>query len=549
MSRREARSLIERRCRAALLNALRVLRTEARQKRATAATQLRVARAYRALGRTAEASGFFRSALAGLRTTGDAVRALAVAKELSDLSGNARRYLGDLARKVGGAGATTAPRRPRPRAAQPLPPNAGRVARPLEPRVRDEPVVSADLMVKVHDASEVATPIDDGAGPPSLVPPDVLEELAQRGELVVVQNTLIPPDVLAELQTRGEIDILDAPAPGMAEPEMVDTDDVVLESAGDEEPLSAEAAGAEVEEDPAEPVLAAHARAEGEEPIDTEEVIDNLARVPLFSDLPRAAFVELARSVSVVPFETGQVVFQEGEAAPSFYLVADGSFEAQREVRGAPTVLKQAGVGEVFGLFGVFADGRRAATVRAMTDSLAIEIPRAALDRVLAHHPAAKEAVARFYRERLLNLFLASSPLFADLDEAARADLARRFRERKLGPSDVLVAPGEVFNGLFLVLNGVLRIHRRSGPGSEEDVAQIKRGQFFGVVSALSGIPMRVQVTAVDPGSVCYLPPKAFNDFVKDHPSLRTLPAKLAEEGMLVEKDIFVGKTGIPGLS
>ena len=35
---------------------------------------------------------------------------------------------------------------------------------------------------------------------------------------------------------------------------------------------------------------------------------------------------------------------------------------------------------------------------------------------------------------------------------------------------------------------------------------------------------------------------------MKDYPALRLLPQRLDQEGMLVEKDVFVGDLGIPGL-
>jgi CRP-like cAMP-binding protein len=440
------------------------------------------------------------------------------------------------------------------------------VARAIDPVVREgPPVIDADAMLKIHDAADVAEADELPASLQSLVPEDVLDELAEGGEIVVVPATpLVPADILAELQRRGEIEIIEAPEPeedaeGGPAAE-VDSGDLVEERAADAAADSMEQALVDI----ASPVVASGDRVDtgdvpgrfaleplvsagGSESIDTEDVIDNLARVPLFSDLPRPAFVELAREVEVRAFEAGQICFQEGEPARSFFIVADGTFEALREVRGAPTILKQVGVGDVIGLFGVVSEQKRAATVRAITDALAIEIPSQALDAVLAHHPVARVALNRFYRERLLHTFLASSPLFADLDGAARDDLAKRFLERRLAPKDILVSPGEVFNGLFLVMSGSLRIHRRLG--TDEEVTQIRRGHFFGVVSALSGIPVRVQVTATEEGTICYLPQKAFNDFVREHPTLRALPSRLAEEGMLVEKDVFVGKTGIPGLS
>jgi CRP-like cAMP-binding protein len=94
-----------------------------------------------------------------------------------------------------------------------------------------------------------------------------------------------------------------------------------------------------------------------------------------------------------------------------------------------------------------------------------------------------------------------------------------------------------------------VNITRRVVGGREQELAALERGHFFGVVSALSGNPCRCSITALEESTLTYLPQRAFNDFVKGHPSLRELPRRLAAEGMVVDKDVFVGATGVPGLS
>jgi cAMP-dependent protein kinase regulator len=112
-----------------------------------------------------------------------------------------------------------------------------------------------------------------------------------------------------------------------------------------------------------------------------------------------------------------------------------------------------------------------------------------------------------------------------------------------------VVSPGEVFNGLFLVIAGRLAITKRLMGAREDELALLERGQFFGVVSALSGTPCNCSIVAREPATLTFLPQRAFNDFVKDYPSLRELPRRLAAENLLVDKDVFVGDTGVPGLS
>ncbi len=341
---------------------------------------------------------------------------------------------------------------------------------------------------------------------------------------------LVPADVLEELHARGEIDLFDEDGNLVMLPEELSPDEIECVVDDDEfEEL--------IEVAPVERV------------VDPEEVIDALARVPLFSELDHAALSGLADGATIQIVGDRSYVFREGELAETFFLVAEGAFEALRRTRKGEVAMHQFRSGEVFGIFGLLAGQKRAASVRAIGQAEVIAITAEALSHVMERFPVARRAIERFFTERLLENFLASSPIFEDLSAVARGLLISQFREKKLNPNDRVVSPGEVFNGLFLVLSGRLTISKRQSAAREEELALLDRGEFFGIVSALSGTPCRCTITAEKPTTVAMLPQKAFNEFIKDYPILRQLPSRLAEQGLLVERDIFIGGTGIPGLS
>jgi CRP-like cAMP-binding protein len=183
----------------------------------------------------------------------------------------------------------------------------------------------------------------------------------------------------------------------------------------------------------------------------------------------------------------------------------------------------------------------RQATVRAIGEASVLEFRAAGLDAVSRGFPEARQAMARFFKERLLENFLAVSPLFRNLDAVGRAALISHFQDRKVAAGEVLLAPGEVQNGIALVTSGCVVVTKRDGPGKDVQIARLTRGHYYGVVSALSGLPTRASISAPEPSTLCVLPQKAFNDFVKGYPVLRTLPARLHEAGEKVERDVFVG--------
>lgn len=388
----------------------------------------------------------------------------------------------------------------------------------------------------------------------SLVPVDALHELHARGEIELIDapepsaavadenpptvpaevvgpiaTALVPSDVLEELHARGEIDLFDADGNLVEPPQQIA--DELLEVIDEEvAPSGAEAVG----------------QAPSGEASAT--ILEALARTPVFAELQEAERVGLHAGASRRSVADRSFVFREGEAAGSWFLLLDGALEVLRHTQQGEVVLQQLRAGEIFGMFGLLAGRKRAASVRAIGQAELVAFDPEPLEKLRESSPAARRAVDKFFTERLLENFLGASPLFADLSAVARGLLISQFRERRVKPNERVVSPGEVFNGLFLVLDGRLVISKRQSAAREEELALLDRGEFFGVVSALSGTPCQVTVLAEKETTVAMLPQKAFNDFIKDYPLLRQLPARLAEQGMLVDRDVFVGRLGIPGL-
>ncbi len=113
-----------------------------------------------------------------------------------------------------------------------------------------------------------------------------------------------------------------------------------------------------------------------------------LHRVPVFSalgddDLNRLAEVAVPRR-----FESGEVVFREGDASNTCYIVRSGRARAVREHSdGRSITLATFGPGEIFGELAMFDDERRSATVEAIESTEAIAILGGDMRRLLRRHP------------------------------------------------------------------------------------------------------------------------------------------------------------------
>ena len=92
-----------------------------------------------------------------------------------------------------------------------------------------------------------------------------------------------------------------------------------------------------------------------------------LLRVPVFSGLPPARLDLAAQRAEMRTVEPDEVVIRQGDAADSFYVIADGEFiVTQRQPNLAePVELRRMHAGEVFGEIGLLSGVPRTATVTA----------------------------------------------------------------------------------------------------------------------------------------------------------------------------------------
>ena len=119
------------------------------------------------------------------------------------------------------------------------------------------------------------------------------------------------------------------------------------------------------------------------------EVVELLARVPVFStlergDLERIAELAVPRDAS----SPGQVVFREGDASDTCYVVREGHARAIRTHGDGRTItLATFGPGDIFGELAMFEDERRSATVEAIEPTSVVAVLGPDMRRLMSEHP------------------------------------------------------------------------------------------------------------------------------------------------------------------
>lgn len=220
---------------------------------------------------------------------------------------------------------------------------------------------------------------------------------------------------------------------------------------------------------------------------------------PLFSDLGPEEFREVLARLVPRSVAMGGVLFREGDPGDSIYVVASGAVRVSR----GDLALAELGEGEFFGEGAFFSREPRNADVAAVVPTELLEIRRGDLEELMARYPGVGEALARFYRGRVLDGVLAASPHFGLLPGEERRRVADLFRILEVARGEILVREGEPDRALFLVKHGRFAV-TVSGPGGGEPVllAELGPGQLFGEVALVSRTPRTASVTAVTDGEV-----------------------------------------------
>ena len=119
----------------------------------------------------------------------------------------------------------------------------------------------------------------------------------------------------------------------------------------------------------------------------SQEVVELLGRVPVFSTLERGDLERIAQLAVPRSFAPGEVVFREGDASDTCYIVREGRAIAVRTHRGGRTItLARFGPGDIFGELALFEDERRSATVEALEPTSVVGVLGPDMRRLLNEH-------------------------------------------------------------------------------------------------------------------------------------------------------------------
>ena len=231
------------------------------------------------------------------------------------------------------------------------------------------------------------------------------------------------------------------------------------------------------------------------------EALAALRAVPLWSELPEARLLEVARAMQAHNIPRGVEVVRRGEAGDRFFLIAQGAFEVQ--VDGQQIRLER---GDYFGERALLHRAPRAATVMAIEPSRVLSLEQAAFDTLLAGDLAVRSRLeaALAYRQEV-----AEMALFRDLSSAELDVLLARLLPLEAAAGETIIRQGDSGERFYVVRSGAVEVERDGQP-----LARLGPGEAFGEIALLLDVPRTASVTAVEPTRLLALEAHDFRDLL-----------------------------------
>jgi cAMP-dependent protein kinase regulator len=265
-----------------------------------------------------------------------------------------------------------------------------------------------------------------------------------------------------------------------------------------------------------------------------------LPHIPLFSELNEEELQLLLRKVQVKIFPKGSLICREGETGDSMMLVSRGEVSISKQISGDKEVwIRNLGEGDFLGEFGFFTDQKRHATVKALAECEILEITRNELKEMMKTHPRVKEVLQGLFRQRVLDLFLALSPMFSLLTPMEREEILKRFRSRRVPEGTLLFKGGDPPDSLYLIRSGEVEIFTRNRQGRRVVLGTLKSGNFFGEIGPVFNKPRTASAKTIKPSELFELTKEDLETCLLQFPKLQSTLKEISLKRLARIKDIL----------
>ncbi len=256
-----------------------------------------------------------------------------------------------------------------------------------------------------------------------------------------------------------------------------------------------------------------------------------LPRTPLFSDFTEEEFLAVVKKVISRELPTGGYLFREGDAGDSIYIIAEGTVEVIGRAKDSSAVrLASLGEGAIFGEFGFFLNAKRTTDVKGSANSTILELTKEDLSSIISRHKRVEEVLFNFYKERVVDKFMALSEVFRFLNNAERKEVLSRIELVKLPKGSVIMKEGDKGDTMYLIKSGRVSVSSSGKNGKGISIAELGEGDFFGEIGLATSRPRVATVTALTDLELAAFSRAIIKDLLTGHPEAKGALEKVIKE-------------------
>lgn len=241
----------------------------------------------------------------------------------------------------------------------------------------------------------------------------------------------------------------------------------------------------------------------------------------LFAILGDEEVLKLTAKAQLKSYRAGEVVFNQGDAGESFYIVYSGKVRiVLKDAQGREVNLGVRTGGEHFGETALITEKPRNASARAAEDSALIAISRKDFNEILFAQPGLREYFDRFMRATSVHQFLQSCTELGAVPPKDLRKLVESFQPELFREGDVVVRQGASGDKFYLVESGKLKVVKWEGK-NQELVNFLREGDFFGEMALLDDSSRHADVVCLTECHLFSLSKSDFKQLVEFSPKFR----------------------------
>lgn len=197
----------------------------------------------------------------------------------------------------------------------------------------------------------------------------------------------------------------------------------------------------------------------------------------LFEHLDEVQIRNVQDAMFLVEKDEGDVIIKQGDDGDNFYVIESGYIDVFIESKEGSQLVASYSKGDSFGELAIMYNASRAATCVVTKESVKLW----ALDRVSFKLILMKTAISK---RNQYKSFLQKIPILSEMKEHEILTITDALHEESFSPNSVIFREGEDGDRFYIIKEGTVTCTKllRAG-GSEEEVAHLTNGAYFGEVS------------------------------------------------------------------